>query len=169
MAPIILTDRELARFNKYLKRDLVTGCLLWVGQCNLQGYGRFWYRGRLVRATHVVLGLKGREVPEGHEVMHQCPHGDNPTCCEGAHLITGSRLEHARDRSRKGQQRKSRQGLPFGAFRQKNGNFTAQARIGGSIRRFGTYATANEASAVARAAKAADLATHHHPRPCTEA
>jgi hypothetical protein len=40
----------LDRFYNHTKRDEETGCLLWIGGLNDQGYGKFWFNNKPVRA-----------------------------------------------------------------------------------------------------------------------
>lgn len=51
---ITLSDREKKRFLGYVRLDEETGCAIWTGHLNPQGYGRFWFKGNLVRATHTL-------------------------------------------------------------------------------------------------------------------
>jgi len=149
-----LTERDIARFRSKLRRASVTGCLVFNGAKFPKGHGAFRLpkkggKQRLVRAHHVALAVAGRSIPAGHDAMHNCPGGDNPACCEPAHLTTGIPKEHGRDRSIKAQRRKSRSGLPFGAVRQRNGRYGSQAWLGDRTVCFGTYDTWAEASALA--------------------
>lgn len=146
---ISASDRR--RFESKLKRNDATGCLEFTGYRHFDGgHGMFWFKGRMVWAHRFAYALSGRKMPAGHdEVMHHCPCGDNPACCEEAHLGTGTPAEHARDRSRKGQVPKSRSGLPFGVRRQQNGRYQATVNIAGKVRGFGTFDTLQEAAAVA--------------------
>lgn len=41
-------------------------------------------------------------IPEGYEVCHNCPEGDNPSCCRPSHLWVGSHSANIRDAYAKG-------------------------------------------------------------------
>lgn len=152
---ITLSDSDAARFSKFLRRDSATGCLLWVGGKTSRGYGQFHQGTRKKRrgllAHRVAFLLAGGILTPGKPcVLHDCPSGDNKLCCEFTHLWAGTKRENIIDASRKGQLRKSP--YAFGARRRpESGRFQSQLRFGGTVLTFGTYDTAEEASAVALA------------------
>jgi hypothetical protein len=80
-----------------------TGCWLWLGWLDADGYGGVKYGGRSRRATHVALEIVDRPLASGQVAMHRC---DNPPCVNPAHLVGGSKLENARDCVSKGRKRK---------------------------------------------------------------
>src|ERR1044072_1180867 len=49
----------------------------------------------------------GVTLAEGVRVCHDCPGGDNPACCNPAHLFTGTQADNVRDMIRKGRRRMS--------------------------------------------------------------
>src|SRR4029079_646697 len=88
--PITLTDSDLARFLKYLRRDELTDCLLWTAR-RRRGYGTFGIKAsgkwRPIFAHRVAFVLGGGVLtPERPFVLHHC---DNPPCCEFTHLWAG--------------------------------------------------------------------------------
>lgn len=154
MAIPTITERDRARFSKYLKADPRTGCVLWHGAANRGSdnlYGQFSIGGRSGRlySSHVVAWwMAGREIPEGFELTHHCPAGDNPRCCNVEHLKPLSKMEHGRDRAKKRQGRKSGRGLPYGVTVQKSGRFLSYATICTEHRNFGTRDTVEAAALV---------------------
>jgi hypothetical protein len=82
-----------------VKIDKETGCHLWTGFRNADGYGRIAVRPghRLVHrvAWEAVHGT----IPGGMILMHIC---DNRRCCNPEHLKLGTRAENNRDRVKKG-------------------------------------------------------------------
>lgn len=85
-----LTESELVRFwAKVIKTD---SCWLWAGTL-VKGYGHFKVRGRIYRATRIMLALQGSH--SDLEVCHAC---NNPTCVNPAHLSFGSAKRNAEDR-----------------------------------------------------------------------
>lgn len=149
---MILEEKDVARFLGYLKRDPETGCLLYQGYRDPDGYGRFRIgRKGSVKAHRVAFwiggGVASAETPY---VLHHC---DNPACCEFTHLWAGSQVDNMRDMVAKGRSQKSRRGLPFGAQKTRSGRYAARAWINRVFYHLGTFDTAEEASAVALASK----------------
>lgn len=46
--------------------------------------------------------LHGLEIPDGLQLHHNCPDGDNPRCCNPAHLWVGTQLQNVHDMIEKG-------------------------------------------------------------------
>lgn len=90
---------------KYKSRfwSLVTktksGCWLWNGSLNHNGYGTFSIVGKTVRAHRVSMVLSGSEIPDGMCVCHHC---DVRNCVNPSHLFLGSQKDNARDAIEKG-------------------------------------------------------------------
>lgn len=140
------------RFQKFLRRDDATGCLIWGGARDPWGYGRFRLNGRTMILAHRAAFLfSGGEISADRPcVLHSC---DTPACCEPAHLFAGTHAENAADRVRKDRSAKSRRGLPFGVSLQGSW-FEARIWRAGKMRYLGRYDTVGEAAAVAQAAAA---------------
>lgn len=146
--PATLTAKVRERFQKFLRRDERTGCLIFTG-CITHGYGEFKVGNRNQRAHRVAFVMAGGAItPERPHVLHTCPGGDNRACCEPAHLRAGTNGENMKDMVKRLGGHKSKRGLPFGV-RTQNGRYVAQARIGNTTASFGTYDSWQEASAVA--------------------
>jgi hypothetical protein len=61
------------RFDKYVKRDPETGCLIWTASgTGRSGYGIFWHAGRLVMAHRFAWERVNGPIPEGLEPDHLC-------------------------------------------------------------------------------------------------
>lgn len=82
----------------YARRDLATGCLLWVGACTPDGYPSMVWKGRKERVSRLVLGLS---VGDGLCSRHTC---DNPRCVERGHLISGTQADNMTDKVLRGRQ-----------------------------------------------------------------
>jgi len=80
-------------------------CWLWVGKTFTYGYGIWWYQGRKVRAHRFSWELTHGPIPDGLQVCHNCPGGDNRACCNPRHLFLGTAMDNAHDRDAKGRTR----------------------------------------------------------------
>lgn len=163
---IQLTTEQHQRFEAKVDRSGgPDACHLWTACDDGYGYGAFNVGGRIEKAHRIAWCLAGNEItPEKPCVLHNCPGGDNPACCNPRHLWVGTRTENQRDMATKGRGQRSRSGLPFGAKEVKGSRrFAAQARIGGRNTYLGLHDTPEEASIVALRAKA-----RHYGLPLTD-
>ena len=78
------------------------GCWLWTGAMNRQGYAWFQFRHHRVMVHKFVYEVCVATIPDGLFVLHNCPAGDNPTCCNPAHLWLGTKGDNIRDCVKKG-------------------------------------------------------------------
>jgi hypothetical protein len=80
-------------------------CWLWTGFLNDDGYGIIKVflgeERRTISAHRLSWMLHFGEIPDGIEVCHNCPGGDNPSCANPAHLFLGTHKENCEDASRK--------------------------------------------------------------------
>jgi hypothetical protein len=82
-----------------------SGCWLWEGAKNRDGYGVVGRRGQMQRVHRVVYALCVAPIPLRLNVCHDCPEGDNPLCCNPAHLFVGTQKENVHDAMLKGRLR----------------------------------------------------------------
>lgn len=88
------------------KVDFAFPCWVWKGAIKENGYGLFFYEGKLRLVHRVVASVVfGKEAIDGNEVCHAC---DNPRCCRPEHLFIGTASDNAKDSLAKG--RRSRCG-----------------------------------------------------------
>lgn len=88
------------RFDEKTERDLATGCLLWRGAHDKDGYGFIRIQGKNVKAHRVALGWKlGRSLLPSENALHRC---DRPACVEQSHLFEGSNSDNQIDALMKG-------------------------------------------------------------------
>jgi hypothetical protein len=77
------------------------GCWEWQGKCNVEGYGKLRWHGKLYRAHRIAAWLSGLvETPRGPSgiadtfILHRC---DNRRCCNPEHFFLGSQSDNAKD------------------------------------------------------------------------
>jgi hypothetical protein len=89
------------RFAAFMEAaDKSTGCWLWPGPRDRNGYGVITDENRKqLRAPRVSYELHHGPIPEGRMVLHSC---DNPPCVNPAHLSLGGAAENAIDRYARG-------------------------------------------------------------------
>lgn len=81
-------------------------CWPWKGAKDKFGYGNFHTtrggKGYMEKAHRYAFELEKGKLPQGMCALHDCPDGDDPACCNPAHLWAGSRKANNRDRAQKG-------------------------------------------------------------------
>jgi hypothetical protein len=97
-----LTDED--RFWARVRKD-PDGCWRWTAS-GVRDYGRILYDGKRVLAHRLSWELRHGPIPEGMEVCHNCPNGDDPSCVNPDHLFLGTHAENMRDMVAKGRRRK---------------------------------------------------------------
>ncbi len=76
-----------------------SGCWLWLGAVDRDGYGHFAINGVHIRAHRAsFMAFRGPLKP-GMYVCHKC---DVPSCINPGHLFQGTPTDNARDMGRKG-------------------------------------------------------------------
>lgn len=90
-------------FDRYVSPEPTSGCWLWTGNAQKQGYGRFYTDDhKHVRLAHrVSYELHIGSIPEGMVICHKC---DNTSCVNPDHLFVGTRADNNRDKCEKGRQ-----------------------------------------------------------------
>jgi len=81
------------------------GCWEWNGGKQNKGYGVMCVaaRGKTHALAHrISWELANGPIPDGLEVCHNCPGGDNPACVRPDHLWLGTHQENMADSARKG-------------------------------------------------------------------
>lgn len=93
----------LERF--FCKVLFTDSCWLWLGHIGTDGYGyinRGGKRGGKLHASRASWMLHFGEIPDGIDVLHDCPGGDNKACVNPAHLWLGNDSDNIRDAIQKG-------------------------------------------------------------------
>lgn len=76
-------------------------CWPWIGATDRDGYGRFRWKYRMLRAHSVAFRITHPNV-DTPCVLHSC---DTPSCCNPKHLFGGTQADNVADRNRKGRTR----------------------------------------------------------------
>jgi hypothetical protein len=85
-----------------------TGCWIWTASIGTDGYASFWNGTRNIHASRYSWALVNGPIPDGLDIMHDCPGGDNPLCVCPDHLRPGTRKENLQDSIDKGRSPKHR-------------------------------------------------------------
>lgn len=104
---LVPSQKDIARFERYVSPEPNSGCWLWLGAANQKGRGTFSYGGRRpkgrVELHHRFAYLvEHGDIPEGLSVLHRC---DVPLCCNPAHLFVGTQADNVSDMMEKGRHR----------------------------------------------------------------
>ncbi len=88
-----LVERLAARIDKSGE------CHIWMGACNVAGYGVIGHNGGKILVHRAIYELEIGPIPENQGVLHKC---DNPPCCNIVHLFTGDQRTNMGDCRSKG-------------------------------------------------------------------
>lgn len=146
----LLSLKDRARFAQKLAPEANTGCLLYAGgHKTKRGYGMFSVKGKYFYAHRVAWAIAGNIfTPDKPLILHNCPAGDNPSCCNAEHLFAGTHQDNMTDVARKMRSRRKDSPLPWGVQRKRN-RFRVRYTREGTEYYVGTYKTVQEAAAVA--------------------
>lgn len=76
-----------------------TGCWIWQGAVNKDGYGKTYLDGQRLLAHRAVWLLLRGPLPKGLSACHHC---DTPRCCNPDHIFFGTTADNLGDAARKG-------------------------------------------------------------------
>lgn len=91
------TTRE--RFEKYIEMIPESGCWIWMGNCNIGGYGQFSLGGHPISAHRYSWLIHKGDIPSELNVLHRC---DVRPCVNPHHLFLGTTRDNAEDCGKKG-------------------------------------------------------------------
>jgi hypothetical protein len=89
-------------FEDYVVPEPNSGCWLWDGAVDKNGYGKIKRDGVSLRAHRLVYACAIGPIPDGMLVCHTC---DVPMCVNPAHLFIGTCADNQRDMRLKGKYR----------------------------------------------------------------
>ncbi len=105
-------------------------CWEWKRGCNNHGYGQLQGNdSKLVLAHRAVYEEYHGPIPVGMKVLHNCPDGDNPACCNPCHLWLGTQAENMADMAKKGRQWRPKGSLQWSAKLSEEQAVFAMARL----------------------------------------
>lgn len=87
------------RFAHYTMPEPNSGCLLWLGNCTVAGYGVLRILKKVVYAHRFSWVHHFGEIPAGLHVCHKC---DVPGCVNPNHLFLGTDADNLSDMRSKG-------------------------------------------------------------------
>jgi hypothetical protein len=76
-----------------------SGCWIWEGSTNEDGYGFFYKNHKSMPASRAAYELFKGLIPDNLHVLHRC---DVPACVNPNHLFLGTRSDNQKDCVRKG-------------------------------------------------------------------
>ena len=85
-----------------------SGCWIWFGYVNEDGYGRMrGDNGKTELSHRESYRAHCHEIPDGMQVLHHC---DNPSCVNPDHLFLGTVTDNMQDMKRKGRGKSPQRG-----------------------------------------------------------
>lgn len=89
----------IAAFMDKVEPEPNSGCWIWTGSRNKQGYGNFWLNKRCEKAHRVSHRIFIGPIPAGLDILHRC---DMPWCVNPEHIRAGTTKENMADMYAKG-------------------------------------------------------------------
>lgn len=145
---------NVERFRRHIAMSPVSGCIVWVGAKQSNGYGTVGThkngKKTVTRAHRMAWETAFGTIPDGLQVCHAC---DNRACVNPLHLWLGTNGDNREDMARKGRGAKGQ--LPFGVRRMDTPTerYSVQVRHNNKHYSFGSFATIEEAAEAAAAKK----------------
>jgi len=90
-------------WTKVNRTNNTNDCWEWLTGKSKDGYGRFWFKGKNIRAHRYSWLIHFGSPPNNESVLHNC---DNPICVNPNHLFVGTHDDNMKDKTKKGRQTK---------------------------------------------------------------
>lgn len=103
------------RLAYHTKADPLSGCLIWQGALNSDGYGRAYFQGRDYRAHRWAWIIKHGRIPDDMVVCHRC---DERRCVNTDHLFLDTHDANMSDMTAKWRHRRT---LGIGGYKRQGG------------------------------------------------
>lgn len=103
------------RLAYHTKPDPLSGCLIWQGALNSDGYGRAYFHGRDYRAHRWAWIIKHGRIPDDMVVCHRC---DERRCVNTDHLFLDTHTANMNDMTAKWRHRRT---LGIGSYKMQGG------------------------------------------------
>lgn len=145
--PIILTERDEARFWAKVALPDERGCAIWTASKDQHGYGKFTHgprgRGRFYsRAHRVAFTIVNGPIPDGFQLDHKC---HTESCVAPDHLRAATAAENCQNRL--GSFSNSRTGIRGVSWHRDMNKWLAAITLAGRQHRIGYFADINDAEA----------------------
>ena len=137
---IIREERIDRLFATRVEEVLPSGCHIWTGGINDQGYGLIRDGKRHARAHRIAWERVNGPIPDGMVILHRC---DVRCCVNPHHLQVGTQADNMKDMERKGRRR----GL-VGVFGSKQGSAKLTDDDVRQIRKLAEVMTQDEVAAL---------------------
>jgi hypothetical protein len=95
----MMRTQEERFYQKVEQPPYSAACWIWLAAKSPQGYGHFFFNGRVDKAHRASWEIHNGAIPDDLMVLHKC---DNPRCVNPEHLFLGTHQDNADDKMRKG-------------------------------------------------------------------
>jgi hypothetical protein len=94
----MFTDEQITRFLSKIEKVTESGCWIWTGTVDKNGYGHVLINYKTLKAHRLSWLIHNGEIPAGQLVCHRC---DVPGCVNPHHLFVGTQSDNMQDMHRK--------------------------------------------------------------------